>query len=78
MGKTIITHLIALYLGAGIFGGAMLYSAMPALNIFGAGIQAVMWPAMVYCVPKERNCNPLAYLPEWTQQSMFTFNRNEE
>ena len=73
MKKKIITHLIAAYFGAGIFSAAMLMQAIPAMNVFGGAVQMALWPAMVYCAPKKRGCNPLGHLPEWTQRSMFTF-----
>lgn len=74
MKKLIATHLLAAYLGAGIFSGTLLAQAIPALNIVGIAYNAVMWPAMVYCAPVARDCDPLGSTPEWMQTAMFTFN----
>lgn len=52
-----MSHLLAMYLGAGLFGGVLMAIAIPALNGFGVVYYMLTWPAHVYCAPAERECS---------------------
>ena len=57
--RTVLSHLTALYLGAGLFAATIHQVAVPAANSFAYLWILGMWPKMVYCAPVDRGCNPL-------------------
>lgn len=74
--RRVLTHLAAIYLGAGLFGGLMMGQAVPALNWLGIGYYALTWPAQVYCAPDYTRCDPLPN-PDGAAW-MFTFDTKGE
>lgn len=47
--KFILTHAVASYVGAGLFGGLVMQTAVPAMNTFGVAYYAAAWPAFLHC-----------------------------
>ena len=56
MFKKILTHLLAMFVGAGLFGGITIGAAIPAMNIYGVVYYVITWPITIYCVAN--NCDP--------------------
>jgi len=71
--KSVLTHALALYLGAGMFAGVMLQRGIPALNPLGVAFVAVTWPNQVRCARVSSGCNPLP--PEWMEPYLWTHDR---
>ena len=61
--RAALSHLLAGYVGAGLFGGLLMKMSIPALNPIGVVFYALTWPAFVYCAPTSRNCNMLESIP---------------
>lgn len=71
MVRQIITHGIAVYLGAGLSLGLIMQQAVPLSN-FGVGVYAATWPRHVYCARPGADCFGQAdYLPIWFGKLMF-------
>lgn len=68
----ILKYLSAMYLGAGLFGGLVMATAVP-LNWFGVLMYGLTWPAFLYYTPASRDCNVLMMFPDWFNAWMFTF-----
>ena len=51
--KKIITHLVAAYVGAGLFGGLVMQAAVPPMNNFGVAFYGFTWPAFLVCARTE-------------------------
>lgn len=71
--RQVATHALALYLGAGIFGGTLMAQAIPAMNWLAVAVYAALWPGFVYCAPVARDCDVMDIFPMWAQSLMFTF-----
>lgn len=71
MSRIILTHLIAAYLGAGLFSGLMMQRAIPALNPLGVAYIAVTWPGQIICARTDSGCDntPTATLARY----LFSF-----
>lgn len=69
--RHIATHLLALYIGAGLFGGIIMSRVLPLTGV-GIAYYAATWPQQVYCAAPERGCFAQSdYLPIWFQKLMF-------
>ena len=67
--KHIITHLLALYIGAGLSLGLIMNQVLP-LSHFGVAVYTATWPRHVYCVASD--CfGAEDYLPMWFAQWIF-------
>lgn len=74
--KSILTHALALYLGAGLSLGLVMAQALP-LNSLGVAVYATTWPRHVYCARPGANCFGLAnYVPVWLGALMFDLERD--
>lgn len=72
--KFILTHAVASYVGAGLFGGLVMQTAVPAMNTFGVAYYAAAWPAFLHCAKsKLADCDPMSIIPEGWRPLMFTF-----
>ncbi|WP_411975970.1 hypothetical protein [Sulfitobacter faviae] len=72
--KFIFTHAVAAYVGAGLFGGLVMQTAVPSMNTFGVAYYAAAWPAFLHCAKsKLAACNPMSIIPEDLRPLMFTF-----
>lgn len=71
MKKLLLTHLIAFYLGAGVFGALLVKQGVPPINLLGMSYLIGMWPKVLYCTPVNRGCEPMP--PEWLAPFMFSF-----
>jgi hypothetical protein len=69
--KSILTHTIALYLGAGLFAASLIGASIPALNMLGHMYITLTWPALVYCAPVHRACDGMP--PDWAGPYLFSF-----
>ena len=54
--RSVITHALAVYIGAGLFAGLLMQAAIPAINALGVGYIAITWPMQIYCAPAARQC----------------------
>lgn len=61
--KLVFISLVSMYIGAGIFGAALMSQALP-LNILGQLYLVVAWPKTIYCANVENNCSPVPPV-EW-------------
>ena len=68
--RTILTHLAALYIGAGLFGALTLASFLP-LNAFGVAYYTVTWPEHIYCARETNECAPM--ITNWPPQLQAMF-----
>ena len=77
--RPILTHLLALYLGAGLFGGVVMATHLP-LSWLGVTYYTITWPEHIYCARPASNCAPvLSKFPPWAQEWFFTLpNQKEE
>lgn len=57
--KTFLSHFLAAYLGAGLFGGLVMSTFLP-LSKIGIAYYAVTWPTHVYCAEELNKCAPIA------------------
>jgi len=70
--KLILTHLVAAYVGAGLFGGLVMQAAVPQMNTFGVAVYGVTWPAFLFCARTDmEDCKPFAHIPMSVQALMF-------
>jgi hypothetical protein len=70
--KTIVTVIVSGYLGAGLFGGLVMQTAVPAMNTFGVAAYAVSWPGFLYCARSDfDDCQPFRHIPLSVQGYMF-------
>ena len=77
--KKIITHLVAAYVGAGLFGGLVMQAAVPPMNNFGVAFYGFTWPAFLVCARTEvEDCNPFDHIPVSVQALMFTFEEKQD
>lgn len=74
--KTLMIVLLSHYTGAGLFASLLIGAAVPALNVAGHAYIVVTWPALIYCTPKERNCDGMP--PEWMAPYLFSMTFAEE
>lgn len=72
MAKLLITALVSMYLGAGLFAGLMMQRAVPALNPLGVGVVAITWPNQIRCARVSSDCEPI---PAWAAPYIFTFSK---
>lgn len=71
MTRKIITHLLALYLGAGLSLGLVMQQVLP-LNALGVAVYAATWPRHVYCARPGADCFGTAdYVPVWLLALLF-------
>lgn len=74
MGRIIATHLLALYLGAGLFGGLLMQRAIPAMNGVGVAFYAATWPRQIACARVSAGCRDFdEWMPGWMVAALFTF-----
>lgn len=71
--KKLLTHLMAMYLGAGIFGGFVMYHSIPAMNVIGVAAYAVTWPNFLYCARQDNDCIAMDFIPLKYKAYMFNF-----
>lgn len=71
MAKQILTHVTAVYFGAGLFGGLLLQQAMPAMNAIGVTYYAITWPGQIYCARTSRNGSAMP--PDSVSSFFYTF-----
>jgi hypothetical protein len=64
MTRNIITHGLCFYLGAGLFGGLLMATAIPAMNVLGVAYFAATWPMQVYCARPTSECD-YGTAPAW-------------
>lgn len=70
--RFVTTHILAAYIGAGLFGGFVMQSAVPAMNLFGVAAYGVTWPAFLYCARTNLDkCDPFGHIPIRVQSMMF-------
>ena len=55
--RVILTHLIAAYLGAGLFSGLLMQRAIPALNPLGVAYITLIWPDQIICARTNSGCD---------------------
>ena len=73
--RILATHLIALYIGAGLFGGITMSTFLP-LNWLGVTYYTLTWPEHLYCA--QVGCGPvLTYLPPHMQAWFFDLESNQ-
>lgn len=68
--RAALTHLLAAYLGAGLFLGLLTQRAIPAVNPVGIVIITLTWPNHIRCARIASGCKPI---PEWLSPYVFTF-----
>ena len=56
MMRSVISHALAVYIGAGLFAGFILQVSIPAINALGIGYISITWPMQIYCAPAARQC----------------------
>ena len=61
--RIIATHLVAIYLGAGLFAGLLMERAVPAMNAAGVAFVALTWPRQIICARAETACSTTP--PAW-------------
>lgn len=55
--KLILTAIISVYLGAGLFAGLLMQRAIPALNPLGVAYIATTWPKQIICAWTSSGCD---------------------
>ena len=74
--KSILTHIAAAYMGAGLFGGLVMQAAVPAMNTLGVAYYTAAWPAFLHCAKsKLAECDPMSIIPEGLRPAMFNLER---
>jgi hypothetical protein len=69
--RTFITHLAAVYFGAGLSMGLVMNQVVP-LSHFGVVYYAMTWPESVYCARPGAECfGQASYLPVWFGELLF-------
>jgi hypothetical protein len=69
--RAVTTHLLAAYLGAGLFAGLLIKQAIPALNPLGVAYITTTWPAQIYCARTSSGCRAMP--SEKQAHWMFSF-----
>lgn len=69
--KRIATHLLAAYLGAGLFSGLLMQRAIPALNPAGMAYIGLSWPQQIICARTDSGCDTAP--PDWIAPYLFSF-----
>jgi Na+-translocating ferredoxin:NAD+ oxidoreductase RnfD subunit len=69
--RSIFTHMIAVYIGAGLFGALLMKAAIPAMNPLGMVYFTVSWPQQIICARADSRCDPMP--AEWLARHMFSF-----
>ena len=78
MTRLLITHVLAFYLGAGLFAGLLTQRAVPALNSVGVAFIAVTWPEQIRFARISSGCSlPIDRVPEQVQSWMFSLGTEE-
>ena len=76
--RFIFTVVVSAYIGAGMFGGLVMQSAVPAMNTFGVVAYGVTWPAFLHCARRNLSeCDPFAHIPLDVQALMFDLESNQ-
>ena len=76
--KSILTHIAAAYMGAGLFGGLVMQAAVPATNALGVAYYTAAWPAFLHCAKSQlKDCDPMSIIPEGWRPAMFDLERAE-
>lgn len=66
------------YFGAGMFGGLVMQTAVPAMNGLGVAYYAMTWPAFLHCARTDvKSCNPLSLPPVWLGRYMFDLEKEK-
>ena len=68
-----ISHIAALYLGAGLSLGLVMAQVLP-LSAFGVAVYATTWPAQIYCARPDAACFGKIHeiVPMWMGKLMFS------
>ncbi|MSU91876.1 hypothetical protein GE300_20075 [Rhodobacteraceae bacterium 2CG4] len=72
MVRSLFSHALALYIGAGLFGGLLMAQAVPATTPVGVAYYTVTWPQQIYCARADRDCRRIdEQAPAWLVPLMF-------
>lgn len=78
MARLVLTHILAAYIGAGLFSGLLMQRAIPAINPLGLAFIAVTWPEQIRCGGTVSECEvPIERVSERAQSWMFSFDTKE-